>query len=364
MFAVIFAAMLSVSSSFRRYNLGKGAFSPSVAARLFSKIPSDPITSYHVPVMVKEVCSSLECNSDKIIVDGTLGGGGHTEAMLQLGAKVLAIDQDDDAIAAASIRLDPYIQSGQLKIMKGNFRFLEDLVRYSGFCREGEIDGILLDLGVSSHQINEPTRGFAFQQIGPLDMRMDTSAPLIAEDLINSLSAEDIANTIYAFGEEGNSRAIAREIVASRPLNNTKDLKDAICRVTHPKSTQKTLARCFQAFRIFVNDELGALNAVLLESLDILRPGGRLAVLSYHSLEDKQVKYTLQNRHHELSYFSKLAHSREPFAESVLSRWRHQRETCSWKSITKKTWTPSDEEIKCNSRSRSAKFRVGEKVMK
>ena len=320
---------------------------------------SDGISrNYHTPVMAPQTCDLLLCGDGKIFIDATLGGGGHTFRMLSLGARVIAIDQDGDAIKESTKRLAQFIESGKLEIVRGNFRFLTDLVRNSRMGRLGKIDGILLDLGISSHQIDEASRGFAFQSEGPLDMRMDNSGPMKATEIVNTWTLNEIANLLFNFGDEGNSRAIATEIVASRPMNTTKELRDAICRVTPSRFTQKTLARCFQAFRIFINDEMNALKSALIAANECLCEGGRLAVLSYHSLEDRQVKLAFQNKPSEVDVYNK------EFKEGALyftSPYSHQQ---YWKQVTKKAISPSNEEININSRCRSAKLRVAAKLSK
>lgn len=316
---------------------------------------SDSINDYHIPVMLQECMDTLRPAAGKLYVDGTLGGGGHTLALLERGACVIGVDQDDDAIAAATTRLHSYVKTNQLEIMKGNFRNLDKLVLSNKLFNGMPVDGILLDLGMSSHQINEGTRGFSFQNNGPLDMRMDSNgyALLTALDIVNTWESKALADLFYQLGDEKNSRVIAREIVASRPLQTTQELNAVICRVTPSSMTQKTLARCFQAIRIFINDEMGALDAVLMAAANSLRDGGIMCVLSYHSLEDRRVKLAFRNKYPETFEFSPNTSSSIPFDEYIRM---HQR--TSWEPIKKKAILPSISEINQNSRSRSAKMRA------
>ena len=276
-------------------------------------------SSYHVPVLRDECLHYLSIQAGGVYVDCTLGGGGHTLAILQAGGRVVAFDQDPDAIRAASLRCAPYLQSGALEIFQANFRGFASVVRtQSRLARDraavlglsgaaGAVDGVLMDLGVSSHQINEASRGFSFGQDGPLDMRMSGgsgsdsgsgsggSSTLSAATIVNDWGAEDLANLLFDFGDETRSRQIAREIVSARPLNSTLQLERCISRVTAYAQRPKTLARCFQALRIAVNDEMGALDEALQSAHACLPPGGRLVVISYHSLEDRRVKRVMRS---------------------------------------------------------------------
>jgi 16S rRNA (cytosine1402-N4)-methyltransferase len=289
-----------------------------------------------------------------VFVDCTVGGGGHTKEILQRGGKVIGLDQDSDAIAEAQSKLSTYIANGQLDLIKCNFRDIKSAVSKSKLTTDGFVDGVLMDLGISSHQIDEPGRGFAFAADGPLDMRMgrdlkDLTPSFTAATIVNEYDPEDIADILYHYGDETRSRKIAREIVASRPLQTTGDLVDVISRVTAWKDRPKTLARCFQALRIVVNDEMGSLNRALLDMASVVRPGGRLVVLSYHSLEDRRVKSLIKN-----------GSPYEP--ESEEEEKRISLLDISWKPLFKKAMVPSEKEIQLNRRSRSAKLRVAERV--
>jgi 16S rRNA (cytosine1402-N4)-methyltransferase len=227
--------------------------------------------SYHRPVLLDECCDYLNISTGGVYVDCTLGGGGHTREILRRGGSVIGCDQDLEAISTASSLLTEYLNAGTLEIAQINFRSLESYLKRSNMASAGTVDGILLDLGVSSHQINEGRRGFAFSASGPLDMRMAQTpgeaspgtTALTAANIVNEYPLEELANVLFEFGDETRSRQIAREIVASRPLNTTGELAAVINRITPWKHRTQTLARCFQALRIVVNDELGALHDLL-----------------------------------------------------------------------------------------------------
>ncbi|MFW6347677.1 MAG: 16S rRNA (cytosine(1402)-N(4))-methyltransferase RsmH [Cyclonatronaceae bacterium] len=242
--------------------------------------------SYHTPVLPDTSLHYLLTDPAGVYIDGTLGAGGHSAGLLRRlapGAKLFGIDQDDDALAVATRR----ISDARFEAVKGNFGFMETLIhpRY-----HGKAAGVLLDLGVSSYQINEPARGFSFQEEGPLDMRMGTLSPLTAAQVVNTYSFERLRTIIYTYGEDRFAPAIARRIIDRRPLQTTFDLKRAVEEVVHGPDRVKSLARVFQAVRIEVNQELEALRGVLPQVVRLLKPGGRVVVLSYHSLEDRIVK--------------------------------------------------------------------------
>ena len=249
---------------------------------------------YHSPVMESEVVEGLVKNPMGVYVDATAGGGGHSRALLQrLGptGRVVALDRDPDAI---DYLLDVSKEfSGRLTVLQGNFKDLHSLLESAE--EATAVSGVLFDLGVSSHQIDEAGRGFTYQQVGPLDMRMDRSAGVPAVDLLAQISEADLVDVIKRFGEERQARRIARAICARRRAGNLKSTSDLRVAVesTHPQILQKTLARVFQALRIAVNGELEALDLALEAAIQLLLPGGRLAVISYHSLEDRLVKRKL-----------------------------------------------------------------------
>jgi 16S rRNA (cytosine1402-N4)-methyltransferase len=279
---------------------------------------------------------------NKVYIDCTLGGGGHTRAVLERGGKVIGIDQDSDAIAHTSQELRKYLNSRQLDIIQTNFRHIADAVTKSFLWNTNSngVDGVLMDLGVSSFQIDENIRGFSFGREGALDMRMNKEAAgdaFSAWHIVNDWGTDELADIIYQYGEERKSRQIAREIVLARPLQTTLELAKVIERITPRDARIQTLARCFQALRIAVNDEMGALDTALERMHSIIKPGGRLVVLSYHSLEDRRAKLTFRRRH--------------PVTNEKL-----------WEAVEKDIVTPTEEEIAKNSRSRSAKLRVARRL--
>ena len=316
---------------------------------------------YHLPVMLNECCNNLCIKEGGVYVDCTMGGGGHTKEILERGGNVIGLDQDPDAIAKTTSKLSKYIESGKLEIIQTNFRFIEDAIKRSKLATKTEtklVDGVLMDLGISSHQIDEPSRGFSFGGDGPLDMRMgkgdDNSNSITAASIVNEWDLTSIANVLYQYGDETRSRQIAREIVASRPINTTGELEKIISRITIFKKRPQTLARCFQALRIAVNDEMGALIEALTSLENCIRPGGRLVVLSYHSLEDRKVKQLIRDG--EIQLDSSLS--------TTKNNYINDDNELPWQAIYKRAQTPSEEELSRNRRSRSAKLRVAERVTK
>ena len=286
----------------------------------------------HLPVMVEECLEGLNVVPEKWYIDGTFGAGGHTRALLAAGAFVLAIDQDPAAKTYIDSLKEETEQQMNLKFIQGNFRELDAHARAAEALPVG---GILLDIGVSSMQLDEGERGFAFRQDGPLDMRMNPEKGESAADVVNTYEQDDIAALIYKYGEERHSRRIARAIIAARdeaPLETTEQLSEVVQRA-YPGGRRRDhpARRTFQALRIAVNDELGALEDALHASERVLEEGGRLAVLSYHSLEDRIVKHFLRG-------------------SELLT------------PLTKRPLTASDEEVERNPRARSAKLRVAEKI--
>jgi 16S rRNA (cytosine1402-N4)-methyltransferase len=283
----------------------------------------------HVPVMLNECLEGLNPRVGHWYIDGTFGAGGHTQALLERNSKVLAIDQDQHVFDTAETFKRNY--PAQFKFAQGNFR---DLDRYANEAGLEQVSGVLLDLGISSMQIDNAERGFAFRQEGPLDMRMDHSSES-ASDIVNSMDQEDLAGIIYKYGEERYSRRIARAIVDERKkhrITTTTQLVNIIQRAYPNKSRQDHPARrTFQALRIYVNDELGALEQGLKAAETILSEHGRLVVLSYHSLEDRIVKQTMKGP--------------------------------SFKKLHKKPITATESETELNPRARSAKLRIAEKVI-
>ncbi len=297
-------------------------------------------TSYHVPVMLEQTLDLLVTDPDGVYIDGTLGAGGHTRALLaRLGpnAHVFGIDQDDDAIRASSDINDP-----RFKALKGNFGFMDVLIPAA---YRGKTTGILLDLGVSSHQIDAPERGFSFQGEGPLDMRMGTMVMNTAEDVLNRYSGEQLADIFFRYGEERHSRAIARAVESARPLATTSDLRRAVEQVIKGPHTTKSLARIFQAVRIEVNRELDMLEQALTRSVGLLAEGGRIVVIAYHSLEDRMVKYFLRSGR----------------LDGEIEKDFYGNPITPLRLVTRNAVTASEDEVSQNPRARSARLRAAEK---
>ncbi len=297
----------------------------------------------HIPVMLQECMDALITDKDGIYIDGTLGGGGHSlEILNNLGeqGQLFSIDQDDEAIAAASERIG---SDDRFTILKGNFGYLSTLLPPQ---IHGQVAGILLDLGVSTHQIKEGERGFSFQEDGPLDMRMGNLTGLSAYQVVNGYEYEQLRDVIFHYGEEHASRQIARAIIDARPIETTSELKAAISEVVKGKFQVKTLARVFQGIRIEVNRELDVLKDVLTQSLEILKPGGRLVVMSYHSLEDRIVKRFFKAGNLE-------GKVEKDFYGNVISPLN---------PVNRQVITPTDAEVSSNPAARSAKLRIAEKT--
>ncbi|MEQ9264301.1 MAG: 16S rRNA (cytosine(1402)-N(4))-methyltransferase RsmH [Balneolaceae bacterium] len=302
-----------------------------------------PTYHEHIPVMLQECMNGLNIEEDGIYIDGTLGGGGHSKEILShLGenGQLFAIDQDDEAIAAAVARIG---EDERFKILKGNFGYLTTLLPPQV---HGQVSGILLDLGVSTHQIKEGERGFSFQEDGPLDMRMGNLTGISAYQVVNEYDYEALRDVIFHYGEERGSRLIAKTIIEARPIETTGELRKVISSVVSGKFEVKSLARVFQGIRIEVNRELEMLKNVLEQSHEVLKPGGRLVVMSYHSLEDRLVK-----RFFKAGNFDGKVE--KDFYGNVISPLT---------SVNKQIIIPSDDEISVNPASRSAKLRVAEKT--
>lgn len=247
----------------------------------------------HQPVMLREVVEFLAPAPGRVFVDGTLGGGGHSEALLRAGAGVFGVDRDQDALDAAGVRLAEY---GNFHALYGNFHDLRALLQAQGV---GPVDGILLDLGVSSYQLDTAERGFSYHADAPLDMRMDRRQSFDAKELVNTWSEQEIVRVLRDYGEEAWAARIAQMIVEHRaraPLATTGDLvravDAAIPRKVRDRDTGHSAQKTFQALRIAVNDELAPLGQALEDAVSLLRPGGRLCVITFHSLEDRIVKQT------------------------------------------------------------------------
>ena len=299
--------------------------------------------AYHVPVLCKAVLEGLITDRSGTYVDGTVGGGGHSIALLsalEAAGRLFGIDQDPDAIAVCSERFG---NEPRFEMIKGNFGDLPNLLGEAGVA---QVEGILLDLGVSSHQIDTPDRGFSYRAEGPLDMRMDRTATLTAEELVNTTAEGDLSRILARLGEEPRSRKIAAAIIARRPIESTRELADAIVAAAPMREHVKTLSRVFQAIRIAVNDELTALERALVASIDLLKPGGRIAVISYHSLEDRRTKLFFRSGNLE-------GHQVKDFYGNLISPLT---------PITRRPIMADDEEVNQNPRARSARLRIAERV--
>ncbi|MGX8698558.1 MAG: 16S rRNA (cytosine(1402)-N(4))-methyltransferase RsmH [bacterium] len=306
----------------------------------------------HIPVLLDECLAGLAIKPDGIYVDGTLGRGGHSEKIaerLQTG-RLLGLDRDPAAILEAGERLRPFGE--RVKLIRANFRDLGAVLDEEGIDR---VDGMLFDLGVSSPQLDDPVRGFSYRADAPLDMRMDPDAPLSAYDVVNGWAEEELTDILFTYGEERYARRIAAAILrarAKKPIETTLELVELI-RAAMPaaalREKQHPAKRTFQALRIAVNDELGALDAVMDTALERLRPGGRLCVISFHSLEDRIVKNAIRRRENGCTCPPELPVCVCGFVKTV-------------KSVTRKPITPSERELQENPRSRSARLRVAEKL--
>ncbi len=302
----------------------------------------------HVPVLISEVLETIAPKDGEIYIDGTFGAGGYTRAILQAAnCKVLALDRDPNAIRGAALLQAEFGQ--RLTLVQSPFSQLEDAARDA---LGGALpDGIVLDIGVSSMQLDDAGRGFSFQHDGPLDMRMSDDG-MTAADFINEAEEEDIANVIYTFGEEHKSRSIARAIVRRRaemPFTRTLELADTVSRVFHGRKVdgRHPATRTFQALRIYVNDELGELAGALSAAERILKPGGRLVVVSFHSLEDRIVKRFFTERSGKTA-----SGSRHLPPGSI------KMTPPSFRLVNSRPLTPSKGELDVNPRARSARLRA------
>ena len=297
---------------------------------------------YHIPAMLTETIEGLNIKPDGVYVDVTLGGGGHSHEILKhLGQNgtLYSLDQDEEAIA----HQQDVPQNWHL--IHSNFRYLANFMDYYGV---EQIDGLLADLGVSFHHFDEAERGFSFRFNGPLDMRMNQQGEQTAADIVNNYSEEELARVLYLYGELKNAKQLAHKMQAARPIVTTWDLLQALTGSTSldidPRK-KKELTCVFQALRIEVNDELGALREMLVAAKDLLRPGGRIAILTYHSLEDRIVKNFLRSGNLE-------GNIEKDFYGNILTPF----------TLIEKGRTASEEEIDTNPRARSAKLRAAEKI--
>ncbi|MBC1523123.1 16S rRNA (cytosine(1402)-N(4))-methyltransferase RsmH [Listeria booriae] len=306
----------------------------------------------HETVLLKETVDNLNIKPDGVYVDCTLGGAGHSAYLLsQLSESghLFAFDQDSKALAHTIERLSEY--AGQVTFIKSNFRYIKEALLEVGVT---EVDGILYDLGVSSPQLDERERGFSYHQDAPLDMRMDQDAPLTARDVVNDWPYEDLVRIFFRYGEEKFSKQVAREIERRRelaPIETTGELVDCIKAAIPAPARRKgghPAKRVFQAIRIAVNDELGAVEDSLKDAMELLKPGGRISVITFHSLEDRITKqiFTEQAKGPELP----------PGLPIIPDEYKPK-----MKLVTRKPILPSEEELTENNRARSAKLRVVER---
>jgi 16S rRNA (cytosine1402-N4)-methyltransferase len=300
----------------------------------------------HIPVLYKEVLAGLRPQPNGRYIDATLGAGGHAAGILTASApdgRLLGLDADPEAVRFAGQYLRSF--SRRVVLQTANFRQIGTVARALGF---GQVDGILMDLGLSSRQLSDPERGFSFSQDGPLDMRMDPSQGTTAADLVNHLPQADLADLIWRYGEERHSRRIARAIVAARPVTTTKQLADLVERTVSRREKIHPATRTFQALRMAVNDELEALSQALVQVCDLLRPKGRLAIIAFHSLEDRVVK----------RYYRQESQDCLCPPEMPVCVCEHR---ATLRVLTSKPIRPTAEEIARNPRSRSARLRIAER---
>ncbi|MBP3354028.1 MAG: 16S rRNA (cytosine(1402)-N(4))-methyltransferase RsmH [Bacteroidales bacterium] len=297
---------------------------------------------YHIPALFEECLEGLNIKRDGTYVDVTFGGGGHSKgiiANLGEGGRLFSFDQDEDAKRNL-------IDDDRFTFVKSNFRFLKNFMKYH---KVEQIDGLIADLGVSFHHFDEADRGFSFRFDGKLDMRMNQQGGASAADILNKYSEEKLADIFYYYGEMRNARKIASAIVKKRGINKietTSDLLTIVKGFINPKQEKKELAQIFQALRIEVNDEMASLKSMLKQSTELLKAGGRIVILTYHSLEDRIVKdyfkYGNFEGKAEKDFFGRL--------------------TAPLKLVNNKVIVPTEDEIERNPRSRSAKLRIAEKI--
>ena len=301
------------------------------------------MSAYHIPVMLKECLEGLDIKPNGIYVDVTFGGGGHTRAILEKldGGMLYAFDQDADAKANA----EEFQQHRSFTFVESNFRFLKRQLRFHGV---KQVDGILADLGVSSHQLDEGSRGFSTRFDGELDMRMDQGAAVTAKHVVNEYEQKDLIHILSAYGEVKNAKTLAAAIIRARGMkiiHRNEQLREIALTCAPRGKEMKYLAQLFQAIRIEVNDEMGALHEFLEQTPEVLAPGGRLVVMSYHSLEDRPVKNFINAGNirgkQEKDFYGNIIRPLE--------------------SITRKPIIAGEEELERNNRARSAKLRIAER---
>ncbi len=306
-------------------------------------------TGYHTPVLLQESINGLDIRPDGIYADMTFGGGGHASAIVKrLGkqGKLFAFDQDADALQNLMETHGELLRQKQFTFVRSNFRYLKNWMRYYGV---EALDGILADLGVSSHHFDDEERGFSFRFDAPLDMRMNKQAQSTAADVLNKYTEEQLSDVFYLYGELKNARQLARAAVERRkkqPFKTTQDFIGAIARLIPKEREKKELAKAFQALRIEVNQEMEALKEMLQAATELLKPGGRLAVITYHSLEDRLVKNMI-----------KAGNCEGKVEQDFFGRAQKPLQAVNTKPIV-----PKADEQTNNPRSRSAKLRIAEKA--
>lgn len=299
--------------------------------------------AYHIPALLDDAINGLDIKASGTYVDVTFGGGGHSRAIMESlddDGRLFGFDQDADAMANA-------IDDPRFTFVYSNFRYMRNFLRFHGVTA---VDGILADLGVSFHHFDDPERGFSFRWEGALDMRMNRNASRSAEWYVNNFSEEQLADILYLYGELKNSRRIASAIIKARstePITTVEGLLSAVRPLMNPRKEKKELAQVFQTLRITVNNEIEALSEFLRQSLEVLKPGGRLAVITYHSLEDRLVKNFMRSGN----------------LEGRVEQDFYGRNLSPFRLLTSKPIVADDAEVERNPRSRSAKLRIAEKVM-
>lgn len=302
---------------------------------------SDKEQTYHIPVLLKESIEGLNLKKGGIYVDVTFGGGGHSKEILRQmdkSCRLFSFDQDEDAERNI-------VDDDRFTFVRSNFRYIKNFMKYHGV---DKVDGILADLGVSSHHFDDSERGFSFRFDGKLDMRMNKRAGMTAADIVNNYDEERLANLFYLYGELKNSRKLASVLVKRRtvqPFDTIGDFLEVVKPLYGREREKKELAKVFQSLRIEVNQEMEALKEMLYSATEILKPGGRLSVITYHSLEDRMVKNIMKTGNVE-------GKMEQDFFGNVQT---------PFKLVNNKVIVPTDEEITSNPRSRSAKLRIAEK---
>jgi len=305
------------------------------------------MTTPHVPVLLEEVLHWLITTRDGIYFDGTVGAGGHSRAILERlspEANLIGIDADPEILDVAEDRLREFPQ--HILLVQGNYSQIPAILLEKEF---ESFDGLLLDLGISSYQIDQAERGFSYQQEGPLNMQFSKSGEISAAAFINEVEENTLIQVIRTYGEEKNARNISRSILQRRPLQTTKDLREAVTAVTPERYWNKTLSRVFQAIRIHVNRELEILEGALNALIPLLNPGGRIVVIAYHSLEDRIVKQAFKEAESDC------------ICPPELPRCQCDKEQ-TLRILTKNVVRPTDKEVTENPRARSARLRAAERV--